>query len=105
MPEIVVGLIAGIAIFGGALALGRLLAASPLATLASIIGVTVGLVALLVGWPGLLLADAAVLLLLSVLADALRRAGGWATGATTTGIASIGFWHAWRIWTACARVW
>src|SRR5512136_2922018 len=73
MPEIVVGLIAGIAIFGGALALGRLLAASPLATLASIIGITIGLIALIVEWPGLLLADAAVLLLLGVLVDALRR--------------------------------
>jgi hypothetical protein len=36
-------------------------------------GVTVGLIALIAQWPGLLLADAAVMLVLGVLADALRR--------------------------------
>jgi hypothetical protein len=73
MPEIVIGLIAGIAVFGGVLALGRLLAASPRATLASVIGVTIGLIALIAQWPGLLLTDVVVMLLLGLLADALRR--------------------------------
>lgn len=73
MPEIVIGLIAGIAVFGGVLALGRLLAASPRATLASVVGVTVGLIALIAQWPGLLLTDVVVMLLLGILADALRR--------------------------------
>ena len=73
MPEIIIGLIAGIAVFGGVLALGRLLAASPRATLASVVGVTVGLVALIAQWPALLLTDVAVMLLLGLLADALRR--------------------------------
>ncbi len=62
MPEIILGLIAGIAVFGGVLALGRLLAASPRATLAGVIGVAVGLIALIARWPGLLLADVAVML-------------------------------------------
>ena len=73
MPEIIIGLIAGIAVFGGVLALGRLLAASPRATLAGVIGVAVGLIALIARWPGLLLTDVAVMLLLGLLADALRR--------------------------------
>ena len=73
MPEIIIGLIAGIAIFGGVLALGKMLAASPRATLAAVFGVTIGLIALIADWPGLLIADAAVMLVLSVLADALRR--------------------------------
>ena len=73
MPEIIIGLIAGIAVLGGVLALGRLLAASPRATLASVIGITVGLIALIAQWPGLLLTDVAVMLLLGLLADALRR--------------------------------
>jgi hypothetical protein len=73
MPEIIIGLIAGIAVFGGVLVLGRLLAASPRATLAAVMGVTVGLIALIAQWPGLLLADAAIMLVLGVLADALRR--------------------------------
>jgi hypothetical protein len=73
MPEIVIGLIAGIAVFGGVLVLGRLLAASPRVTLASVIGVTIGLIALIAQWPGLLLGDVGVMLLLGLLADALRR--------------------------------
>jgi hypothetical protein len=73
MPEIIIGLIAGIAVFGGVLALGKLLAASPRVTLAGVVGATVGLIALLVQWPGLLLADVAVMLLLGLLADALCR--------------------------------
>src|SRR5512139_2581119 len=73
MPEIVIGLIAGIAVLGGVLALGRLLAASPRATLATVVGVTVGLIAIIAQWPGLLLADAAIMLVLGVLADALLR--------------------------------
>jgi hypothetical protein len=73
MPEILVGLIAGISIFGGVLVLSRLLAASPFVTLISIIGITLGLIALIVQWPGILLADIAVMLVLIVLADALRR--------------------------------
>src|SRR5512136_189384 len=73
MPEIIVGLIAGIAVLGGVLALGRLLAVSPRVTLASVIGVTIGLIALIAQWPGLLLTDVVVMLLLGMLADALRR--------------------------------
>jgi hypothetical protein len=73
MPEIVIGLIAGIAVFGGVLALGRMLAASPRVTLAAVIGIAVGLIALMAQWPGLLLADIAVMLILGVLADALRH--------------------------------
>jgi hypothetical protein len=73
MPEIVIGLIAGIAVFGGVLALGKMLAASPRATLAAVLGVMIGLIALIAGWPGLLMVDAAVMLMLGVLADALRR--------------------------------
>lgn len=73
MPEIIIGLIAGVAVFGGVLALGKMLAASPRATLAAVLGVTIGLIALIAGWPSLLLADVAVMLLLGVLADALRR--------------------------------
>ena len=73
MPEIVIGLIAGIAVFGGVLALGRLLAVSPRATLASVIGITIGLIALIAQWPGLLLTDVVVMLLLGLLADAVRR--------------------------------
>jgi len=44
-------------VFGGVLALGKLLAASPRVTLAGVIGATVGLIALIAQWPGLLLAD------------------------------------------------
>ncbi len=73
MPELIIGLIAGVAIFGGALALARLAAASPGATLAGIFGVTVGLIALVAQWPALLLVDVVVILVLAVLADALRR--------------------------------
>ena len=73
MPEILLGLIIGIAAFGGALALAKLLAASPRATLAGILGITVALVALIAQWPGLLIADIVTLLLLGVLSDALRR--------------------------------
>ncbi len=73
MPELVLGLIAGIAILGGVLALGRLAAASPRATLAAVIGLTVGLVALIAQWPVLLWADLIVMLALGILANALRR--------------------------------
>jgi hypothetical protein len=73
MPEIIIGLIAGILVFGGALALGKMVAASPRATLAAIIGVTVGLIALIAQWPALLLADAVAMLVLGALANALRR--------------------------------
>jgi hypothetical protein len=73
MPELIIGLFAGIAIVGGALALSKLVAASPRATLAAIVGITVGLIALIAQWPALLLADVVVMLLLGALADALRR--------------------------------
>ena len=73
MPEIIIGLIAGILVFGGALALGKMVAASPRATLAAIIGAAVGLIALIAQWPALLAADLVVMLMLGALADALRR--------------------------------
>lgn len=73
MPEIIIGLFAGIAIVGGALALSKLVAASPRATLAAIVSITVGLIALIAQWPALLLADVVVMLMLGALADALRR--------------------------------
>ena len=73
MPELIIGLIAGIALLGGALALGKLVAASPRATLAAVIGVTVALIALIAQWPVLLVADIVVILVIGALADALRR--------------------------------
>jgi hypothetical protein len=73
MPEIIIGLIAGFAIFGGVLALSKMIAASPRAALATVIGVTVGLIALIAQWPALLVADVVAMLILGALADALRR--------------------------------
>ena len=73
MPELIIGLVIGLAIFGGAIALSKLFAASQRAALVGVTGVAVGLIALISQLPGLLLADVAVLVLLGVLADALRR--------------------------------
>src|SRR5262245_3441129 len=73
MPELVIGLVAGIAVFGGILALGRMAAASPRATLAAVIAVTVGLIALIAQWSALFWANVCVMLVLGILTAALRR--------------------------------
>ncbi|HTP11198.1 MAG TPA: hypothetical protein VMP08_23245 [Anaerolineae bacterium] len=73
MPELIIGLFAGFAIFGGVLALSKMIAASPRAALAVVIGVTIGLIALIAQWPALLVADVVAMLILGALVDALRR--------------------------------
>lgn len=75
MPEIILGLIIGAVVFVGTFSISKLFATSPRVAIAGSLVVIAGLIGILAPAPWLLILDALTVVVLIVLADALRRRG------------------------------
>ena len=107
MPEIILGLILGAVVFVGAFSISKLFATSPRAAIAGSLVVIAGLIGIIAPALWLLILDSLAVVVLIVVADALRRRGHYVVREKPDGFtaAHLALLNPIRLANGCSPLW